>query len=254
MKNRRGQITIFVIIGLVLLVSILLGVSLVKNFGRGAKILEDPGNYIDSCIKENLERAENMVIEGNLYPLINITNGIIFYGEGVPFLCKVSEFYYPCTPQETMLFQKVESDIVEIIREEIDNCFEDLKYTYEKSGYNVDDDDLNISIEIRRQSIKAFIKKQINIEKEGESSKVFNEFTEDLESPLYGLLNTARNVVNYESTNCEFNQINWMLYYPNIKISKYSASDQTKIYTILDRITEKEIKIAVKTCVLPAGI
>jgi hypothetical protein len=53
---------------------------------------------------------------------------------------------------------------------------------------------------------------------------------------------------------CEFDNINWMKNYANIRVDRFVTSDQTKVYTILDKTREQEISFAVKTCVLPAGI
>ena len=45
-----------------------------------------------------------------------------------------------------------------------------------------------------------------------------------------------------------------MLENPGISIETHRTSDQTKIYLLKERRTEHELKFAVKTCVLPAGI
>lgn len=40
----------------------------------------------------------------------------------------------------------------------------------------------------------------------------------------------------------------------DIKIDRFVTGDQTKIYTITDKLTNKKFSFAIKTCVLPAGI
>jgi hypothetical protein len=68
------------------------------------------------------------------------------------------------------------------------------------------------------------------------------------------LIDTARSIVNYESETCEFNALNWEKNFPSVGIKRFITSEQTKVYTLTDKITKKEINFAVKTCVLPAGI
>jgi len=68
------------------------------------------------------------------------------------------------------------------------------------------------------------------------------------------MLKLEQTIVNYETTECDFDKMGWMNEDNTLLISKFSTSDQTEIYSIKDRLTDREIKFAIKTCVLPAGI
>jgi hypothetical protein len=252
-KSRRSQVTIFVIIGLIIVVTIILAIGLINNFNKDVRVLEDPTQYIETCIKERLEQAETRVLENNFYVLENNTNAIIYQGLKIPYLCKVSEFYVGCMPQEPMLFARATNEIEAIITPQVEACFDTLVGSYKKQNYEIEEGEMDLQVLIKKGKIQGFIEKKITLKKQ-ETVINFNDFNRELDSPLYDLIDAARNIVNYESTFCEFNYINYMLYNPKIKISKFSASDQTKIYTIKDRDTKKEINIAVKTCALPAGI
>jgi hypothetical protein len=45
-----------------------------------------------------------------------------------------------------------------------------------------------------------------------------------------------------------------MILYPRFDIRKVAMSDSTKIYTIEDKYSEKEMNIAIRSCVIPPGI
>ena len=254
MRSKKGQIAIFVIISLVIVVSIALVFTLLKLGVGKAGIREDPQAYIRICAKEAIVEIEEQIFATNGYPNTNNTNSMIYKGEKVPYLCKVSEFYTPCTPQEPLFVGKLGKNIKEYLDPRVQNCFQEIIKEFEREGYDVS---LNgtgkVEVIFESNAIVVSTNKKITVIK-GDESRSYDNFRTEVNSPLYNLVDTAEKIVNFESTLCEFNHLNWMLNYPDIKIEKFSASDQTKVYTIIDRESEKNLDIAIKTCILPAGI
>jgi hypothetical protein len=252
LECKRSQITIFVILALIIVVIIALAVVLIKKPGVNLNAEQNPQAYIEDCVKKSLENAESVQINGNLYP--NITdNYIIYMNKKVKYLCKASMFYLPCVNQEPMLIEYVRKNMQTEIKPDVEKCFNDLKKILTSRGYNFQDGNMSLVVDFHDKLITATINKKIIIKKD-EVTREFNMFSARLPSPLFNLVDTARNIVNYESTLCEFNALNWEKNYPDIVIKRFVTSDQTKVYTLTDKTSTKEINFAVKTCVLPAGI
>jgi len=255
-EGKRGQVTLFVIISILVVVAIIILYTFVIKPYIEKQYVQDPKAFVEECAGIALTESETTLLNTNLYP--NLTMNYILYsgeksGEKVPYLCSVSTFYTPCINQEPMLLEKMRKYIEEYTKSKVEQCFKKVDSDYKKRGFEVKAGNITAIVEINKKIISININRQMSITK-GANTKSFESFTSEIKSPMYDLIRTAMQVVNYESTLCEFNNVRWMLSYPEISIKKFSASDQTKVYTLTDRDTEKEIKFAVKTCVLPAGV
>ena len=224
---------------------------LIKRPGLVISEVEDPKSFIKSCVSDALEVEEENIFKTNGY-LSNIENHIVYLGEKVPYLCKASEFYVACVPQEPALIEKIRRQAEINVKQDVEDCFSVLVNSLKKKG-EVDEGPMTISLKIEKGKISLKTDKRIDFTREDKKSS-YNSFLTEISSPLYNLLSTSSAVVNFESTYCEFNRVGWMGAYRDISIKFFRASDQTKIYTLIDRQTEKEIKFAIKTCVLPGGI
>jgi len=251
-KPCKSQVTIFVILALIIIVIIALAYVIIKKPGQIIQAEENPQAYIESCVEKALENNEAKQIDNNLYSNMS-DNYILYMNQKVKYLCKASMFYVPCVNQEPMLIEFVRKNIQRDIKPEIESCFNELKKTLAKRGYDVQEGALSYEIQFEKEAIKANINKKIVLKK-NEDIRIFDNFNAKIKSPLFVLVDTARNIVNYESTLCEFNNMNWEKNFPDISIKRFVTGDQTKVYTLMDKTSEKKINIAVKTCVLPAGI
>ena len=254
--NKKSQITLFVIIAILIVAGLILIYVFVIKPAIERQYVQDPKTFIEECAEISLTDSETRLLNTNLYP--NLTTNYILYsgeksGEEVPYLCSVSTFYTPCINQEPMLLEKMRRYIESDVNSTVENCFKKVDSDYKKRGFEVKAGNMSVRVEINKDIISANIARQMTITK-GDSKQSFESFGSRIKSPMYDLIRTAMQVVNYESTLCEFNSVRWMLEYPEISIKKFSASDQTKVYTLIDKDSEKEIKFAVKTCVMPAGI
>jgi len=256
-KSKKSQITIFVIIAMIIVISIAVAFIVIKKPFSGISAMEDPQVYIAKCVSNSLSEAEETMLIGNGY--VNVTDNFILFSlnkpkEKVPYLCQSSEFYKPCINQEPMFAGHVKKEIYDIIKPDVDKCFNDLINILKKASYEIEEANSSIlEIEFNKYFIIANMKRNLVLKK-GDETRVFTNFEAKINSPLYNLIDTSEKIVNYESTLCEFDTINWMNMNRDISIRKFVTGDQTKVYTIKDVDTSKQINIAVRTCVLPAGI
>ena len=250
-KSKHSQITAFVIIALLFII-IIVGLFLFLNRPASKLTPETSQDYLYSCLEKNLQEVEKILLDSNLYPNLE-KNYVTYLGKKVPYLCKASQFYIPCINQEPMLIGHVRSYFEEQMNPRTETCFNEIKSQLEGKGYDVNMGDTSFQILFSKGEIAENINKDFLITKD-EQKFGYESFKAKIQSPLYNLIDTARNIVNSESAYCEFDSMNWMLYYRDIIISKFVASEQSKIYTLKDKTTEKQIDFAVKTCVMPAGI
>ena len=61
-------------------------------------------------------------------------------------------------------------------------------------------------------------------------------------------------ISNQEAKYCYFEYVGYMLLYPKMDIEKFAMSDSTKIYTLKDKKSDKEMNIAIRSCAIPPGI
>lgn len=248
----KAQIAIFVVVAIVLVA----GIALIFLVTRPPEIRitpeENPQAFIEGCLADSLVEAEDAVFASNGFPNENITNFIVYQGERVPYLCKASQFYIPCTPQEPIFVGKIREGIEESIEKDSTTCFTALVSDLERRG-EVTEGTMSLEINLETKSIEANIDKEIVFRRE-DKIQSFDTFKAEIASPLYDLAALAQTIVNFESTFCEFDELDWMRNNPETSIKVFETSDQTKVYTLINRVTEKELKFAVKSCPLPAGI
>jgi len=252
-KKKRAQLTLFIVLALVIVAAVILTFFIIKTIQLRIGEPIDPNVYMHQCVAESLQRNEEFLISENLYS--NKTfNSIVYRGEIVPYLCSVSQYYSPCVNQQPMLLAYVERSLGDLVKPDAEKCLSSLFKMLKKRGYNINEiEGMNISISIKKGRVDAEIKKKFTASTENEA-KTYENFASGIASPLYNLIDTTRSIINYESETCEFNYLAWMFYYRDVSISKFVASDGSKVYTLVDKTTGKSIKFAVKTCLFPAGI
>lgn len=251
-KCKRSQVTIFVIIAIIIVAAVA-GYFMMFGLPGGGVSIESPQDYIESCAEGALEEVEEIFMENNGFFEDDYSAYTTYKGEKVPYLCIVSEFYEPCIPQEPILIEKIRRTIEEYVQVRVEDCFSTIVKEYEGSGYDIEEGELSIEIEFPERRIRASVSKDLSLKRD-ESVNVFDKFSGEISSPLYDLVDLSRKIINFETAVCEFDKDTWDLVYSEILVKRFRASDQSKIYSLLDRKTDKELKFAVKTCLLPAGI
>lgn len=252
-KNKKSQVTILIIIALIIVVVIALTFFLYREITRGFFIPEDPYTYIRGCISNSLEKADKTLLAGNGY--VNITtNYMVYLGEKVPYLCKTSRFYMPCINQEPLLIEHYRIEMKRLTEKDIKKCFSDMEKNLKGQGYELRANS-TFDYEIRFQAGEIVADTRYGfVAEKGDEKRQYYGFSGRIISPAYNLIDTARHIVNFESTLCNFDHLAWQSYYKNIAIKRFIASEGSKVYTLTDMRTNQTFKFAIKTCPLPAGI
>lgn len=251
MKNKSGQVTIFIILAILIVLIVL--ILFVYPVFFPADSTKNPEQYLKDCAKTSLEDSEKLLFDSNILIKGNFSNYLVYQSKKVPYLCSISEFYVPCIPQQPALLSEVGKTIDNKLSRDMSICFQSLSDSFEKQGYYIKSKNYSTSVEIVSGRIKVNIGSNLILER-GKEVTTIREMSFDYSSPIFDLIKLEQIIVNYESTACEFNDINWMRSDSSILISRFRASDQTKVYTLKDRNTQKQLNFAIKTCVLPAGL
>lgn len=253
MKNKKAQITIFIIIAVLMVVAILLIFFAVRQRNVSVQEMLDPNSNIQKCTKDAVEKAVDIMLPQGGY--ISPTNYKLFNNNKAAYLCYNKNYYFPCINQEPIYISHLEKEITNYIKPKIDECFYSLQLELEKRNYNIETGGLEVTAEVVPNNIKIHINKKFDLTR-NEETRSYKKFEVKLISPLFDLANIAREIVNQESKYCNFEYLGFMLFYPRFDIDKNavgSAETASKIYIIGDRNSGKRLYIAIRSCAIPPG-
>jgi hypothetical protein len=249
-KMKKGQVTIFIILAIVLIVAIISVLLLVRKGDSENTITNDPKSFVQKCVRDAI--SDDLPLYFKNGGILDPQKNIMYDGENLTYLCYQPDYYFTCYNLYPIIEERIENDLLQNTRSKVQECFNVLRDNLDKSGYDVSGGPTNYSIDLLPGQIKVLLKKKIDLTK-GASSMSVEDFSFVYISPLYEMINVAREIVNEESQDCYFEYNGFTLLYPDYKIMRIDY-DGSKIYKITDRTSGKELKFAVRSCVFPPGI
>lgn len=249
--EKKGQVTIFIIVALVIVAAGILVYTFVPGLRTGSGTeTQNPNSFIDICLREDIENiVETVSIQGgSMEPEFYFT----FNGVNIEYLCYTSESYKTCVVQRPLLRQHVKNEIEDEIKPIVRGCFNSLKESYEGKGYEVDMSPGNTIVEFLPGKISTKMDYTLTLTKGG-SNERFDSFDIVLNNNLYELMNIAVNIVEWEATVGEAEATTYMALYPNLKVEKNLREDGTRIYTLTNRNTGNKFQFAIRSLVFPPG-
>jgi cell division protein YceG involved in septum cleavage len=251
MKNKRGQITIFIIIAVVIVVAGILIYTfypeIQASLGLGVK---NPQSFIQSCIEEEIEEnVEKLSLQGGS---LDPTHYIMYNNNKIEYICYTGEYYKTCVVQQPMLKEHVESEIKNEIDKGVDACFDSMEESYQKKGYDVNLKKGSKDIELLPKRIVATFDYSLTLTK-GEDSEKHDSFRVVMNNNLYELISIANSILEWEATYGDAETTIYMNYYHDLKVEKKKQSDGTTIYIITDRNTGNKFQFASRSVAWPPG-
>ncbi len=249
--NKRGQVTLFIIIAIVIVV---LGVLIFLFYPKIKAATElgvkNPSAFIQSCIEDKIkETADKLSLQGGS---ITPEHYYLYQDNKIEYLCYTNEDYLPCVVQQPMLKQHIESEIKEEIQDEADACFQNLKEDYEKRGYSVNLVKGETLVELLPERIITTFKNELTITK-GESER-YETFSVVLNNNLYELVSISNSIISWEATYGDAETTIYMDYYKELKVEKKVQEDGTTIYILTNRDRENKFQFASRSVAWPPGI
>lgn len=257
---KRGQITVYVIIGVIVLTSVVIAFyakDYVANniFRRDLEktiIIPDKvkpiNTFIQSCLKETSERAINILgqqggytdIPNDPYPstqLNLVSNALTIFGSN-----KVAYWFYeqPNGVQKTQVptEKDLENQLSNYIETNIDSCLNNFKDFQE---FDISQGDLKVNSILNKNSVEINLDFPLNIKIKDFEFKI-NKFSQEFNSPLLDLFNQAKEIFNSINSNqiLEYKTITMLIANEDIPYSGSTDECIPKIWLIQD--VEKNLK------------
>lgn len=250
-KNNKGQVTIFIIVGIIIVVLSVLVYTFYPEIQSNLGIPEStPQSYIQSCVEDKLRETVDLISVqgGKVIPELYSR----YQGINIEYLCYTTDYYLPCIIQQPMLVQSIESEIRAETHQTALDCFDSLEASYVGKGYSVE---MKTGSEVTRltpNKIELIYNNTFTITK-GDDVQRYDSFVANLDNNLYELALITNSIIQWESIYGDADPEMYMIYYPNIKVERILRDSGDKIYTLTDRETKKEFKFAVRSQVWPGG-
>jgi hypothetical protein len=250
MGKKRGQVTIFIIIGILI---VILGILIYLFYPEITPDFEpdtkNPNQFIQSCLEERIEEVvtELSIHGGYLEP----EHYFLYDDTQIAYLCYTSEYYQTCIMQQPLLKKHIENLILDEISDDVDACFDDLVTSYEDERYTVNLVKGDMSVELLPKRIVTTINNSLTLTKEG--SETYEPFRVVLNNNLYELIAITNSILNWEAKYGDSETTTYMNYYRDLKVEKFKQTDGTTIYILTDRNNGNKFQFASRSVAWPPG-
>jgi len=257
--EKDGQVSVFVIAGVIVVVLIagffLSRAGILPRIGQSSEV--NPNNFLDSCIGSKVKESIHLISPQGGYIGNPLNKTFKFADENSPtdisYLCYTQNYYEPCINQEPILIGHLKNEIKTYISQDVKDCFDEFVFNLGKQGYLVDARFEGFDVKLVPKKIIIEGESELVLTKSNETSKQ-EDFKIIVSSHFYDLAIVVQEIVSQEARFCNFENLGFMLFYPQFDIDKFKTGDSTTIYTIKDRKSQEEFKFAVRGCVIPPGI
>ena len=249
MKIKKGQVSVFIILGILVLV------VLVLLFARDSRFNEifsskSPYQEIEECIKETTKEGLNILsLQGGV---IEPQNYILYEGNKIDYICYSENDYEKCIMQKPIIINTIKDELIKYSKPKIKNCLESVKSRYEKSGYTITMKEPEINFDIVPDNVLIDVNANLVIKKDGVEN--YNSIKTGVKSKIYNFALIATSISQWETRYGDSETLNYMLYYPSLKIEKKKQSEGSTIYILTDRDSEEKFYFASRSMAIPAGL
>lgn len=174
--NKKAQVTIFVILGLLIVTMILAFLSMKKNEGpgTGGKTEQNIQGFFQSCLEEKVQQTVHTISEQGGYISNQLNKTFKFEGEtdfhDISYLCYTHNYYTNCINQEPMLIQHLKKEIKNNIAEDVSRCFAEAAANLERKGEVVEARYSGFDVELTPRKIIINVSGEIISTKSGETT------------------------------------------------------------------------------------
>ncbi len=251
LRAKHGQVTIFVILGIIIVFGILSFFILIDRGGNSVGLNNlGPDGFVVGCVRDVVEGSVNKLMESG--GEISAWQTITYKNKEWTYLCYQADYYQGCYNLYPMLELQIEKEIERDINTGIQGCFSEMKEVFEGSGFDVSLGVSEYFVDLLPGYVSVDLKKNVEVS-DNNGARIFDDFDIEVLSPIYDLVRVARDIVNGESQFCNFEYNGYMLLYPKYDIRRVDYQD-SKMYRVIDRNSKKEFKFAVRSCVFPPGL
>ena len=241
--EKRGQLTLFVLMALVVVSVILLFFLWVQPTYL---VDESGGLKFENCVRDALEETveELSVNAGFANPSFTYP----YNGEDFTYLCYTEEYYQTCVVQVPFLVNTFEEQAEKELESEIDECYSSSINDLKAQGFEVKSG--NVEYEVLLEPGVARV--QVNAPTTVGSQK-FARFNIKSNSHIYEMLMIATSILQYEAQLGDSDTTTLTTLHPDYIIDKIKRGDSTTVYILEDKIFGTKFQFASRSLVWPAG-
>jgi len=248
--SKKGQVAIWVILGVVLVAAVLLYFLSERGIFTGTKDLSNPEPFIEQCAKDAVyETVDKILPQGGF---VNPIGYKLYDNTNISYLCYNVGSYYPCINQHPAFLNELKKEIKNYTIKRIEDCFNQFKNEAGKRNEQVTFGEMNYSIGLAPDRIFVVIERETEITNKEKSIRI-EKYEYEISSPLYNLASVAIDIATSNAKYCYFEYNGYTILYPRYTIKVDTMSDSTKIYKIEDTVTGKKMNIAIRGCAVPPG-
>lgn len=248
--NKLGQVTIFIIIALILVVLLAIIFISVKTYQPGINVEKAPHSTIELCAKKAVEEAIKIISQngGDTHTSFSV----MYNNINRSYLCYTSQYYKPCVNQRPKLIEHIQDEITTYITPKISDCFISLKTELDKRYQTIEMGEMTITTTISPREVLVNIDRKFKMSN-GENTKEFDNYKMALVHPIYDLAKVAAEITNQEAQYCNFDTAGFMTIYPDYDITKFKTGNSDTMYDVKDRRTGEGFNFTIRSCVMPPG-
>jgi hypothetical protein len=249
-KSKKGQITIFIILALAIVFVLILILILKPNF-NAITTTKTPLDSIKQCTLAGLKNSTQLIMSqgGSASP----ENYFLYNGTKVEYLCFASEYYQKCVMQKPLIKESVEDEIEKDLTPKVIDCINSEKSSLERRGYSVSYNRVpNVTVQLVPGNILVNIQSDLKITKDKTES--YKSIKIEKSSKLYELTMITSSILNWEARYGETEIMNYMMYYPTLRVEKQKQSDGTTVYILTDKTSSDQFVFAVRSVIVPIGL
>ena len=249
MKLKKGQVSIFIILGILIVVVLLILFSRDAGFDTiFAK--QSPYQEIEGCAQTAIQEGlDILMLQGGV---IESENYFMYEGKKIDYVCYSENEYENCIMQKPILTNTIRDELEEYSTPKIKSCLNSVKSSLEGRGYSVVMRDPEIVIELVPDNVLIDMNLGLRIEKTGVES--FDHIRTGIKSKIYNFALITSSISQWETRYGDSETLNYMLYYPSLKVEKKKQSEGTTIYILTDRDTDEKFYFASRSIAVPAGL
>lgn len=249
MINKRGQVSIFIILGVLIVIVLLLLFSRDAGFDvifSG----QSPYQEIEACGHESVQ--EGLSILSDQGGVIEPQNYFMYQGKKIDYVCYTENEYENCIMQKPILTNTITEELTRYAEPKIKNCLNSVRSSLESRGYTVNMKDPEISIELVPDNVLVDMDLDLSIEKEGVEN--YKNVRTGVKSKIYNFALITSSISQWETRYGDSETLNYMLYYPSLKVEKKKQGDGTTVYILTDRDSDEKFYFASRSIAVPAGL
>ena len=241
--NKRGQVTIFVIVAIMIVVGILAFFLWTKP----DYIFERSGALgFEKCVEDVIEEAigELELKAGFINPQFTYS----YNSEELTYLCYTNEYYETCTVQAPFLKKSFDEQMEKLIRDDIDACYEDSIDDLKAQGYSVTSGVVSYDVLLEPSVVRVEIDAPTIV-----GGSQFARFNVMINAPVYDMVMIATSILQFETKYGDADVSSMMDFYPDYKIMKMKRDDGTTVYFLEHKDLGNKFQFASRSLAWPAG-